>query len=111
MSKNQTITTEDGVTIKPGVVAYNYYDMKVGSIQEGTISENGGDLWFRFVHADGSGSAILNGARICSIRYAERRGFKGAKEYLDDCREVIDGQKERRDFYRDRDYRETGGIR
>lgn len=115
MNEERIITTEDGVQIRELELAYNYYDMKLGWIMEGTIEENGGDLWFKFEHMDGSRS-ILNGARVCSYAYAKRRGFKGIAEYEDEmregAREVEEGRREREEFYRNRDYADhTGRIR
>jgi hypothetical protein len=73
MDENKTITTEDGVALKEGDRAYNYYDMKPGMIE--AIHEDG---WFRFVQA--GGNAFLNGQRVCSMEFAIRRGFKGAED-------------------------------
>ena len=70
------IRTEDGVRLTPGDRAYNYYDMQPGTI--GSVANTGDpDPWFDFNHDDGTRS-LLNGARICSLEYARRRGFKGA---------------------------------
>lgn len=78
------IITEDDIKMRQGDLAYNYYDMKPGRIaklelafqsgQEGDL-KNG--LWFEFLHDDGS-TALLNGARICSMKFALARGFRGA---------------------------------
>jgi hypothetical protein len=67
--------TEDGVTLKEGDRAYNYYDMKPGKI--GKFSGNVPDPWFDFDHDDGT-RALLNGQRICSVEFAKRRGFRDA---------------------------------
>lgn len=68
-------TTEDGVQVQIGDRVYNYYDMKAGKIVK--FAGNLPDPWFDVEHDDGSIS-VLNGARICSIEYAKKRGFKGA---------------------------------
>jgi len=67
-------TTEDGVTVREGDRAYNYYDMKPGVIgkQDGSFPK-----WFEFNHDDGT-TTNLNGQRICTIEYARQRGFKDA---------------------------------
>ena len=70
-----TYTTEDGVELKTGDRAYNYYDMKPGRI--GRDAGSLPDPWFDFDHDDGTVS-MLNGQRICSLEYAVRRGFKNA---------------------------------
>lgn len=73
------VRTEDGVRLQVGDRAYNYYDMKpgtIGRIDPGTATDASGD-WFDFHHDDGSRS-ILNGSRICTIEYARRRQFKDA---------------------------------
>jgi hypothetical protein len=64
------IRTEDGVEVAPGDRAYNYYDRKAGRI-DWVSSENG---WFDFFHDDGT-SAYLNGERICSLAFAQRKGW------------------------------------
>lgn len=69
-----TIKAECGAIIREGDRAYNYYEMKPGAIVAGSVDEA---EWFRFRHDDGS-FALLNGARICSMTYARRRGFPGA---------------------------------
>jgi len=78
------IKTEDGVMLEPGDRAFNYYDMKLGYIHPtremtdytaaGHETNPNQDLWFDFMHDEG-GVAILNGQRICSIRFAERKGW------------------------------------
>lgn len=80
------VTTEDGVVVEQGDRVYNYYDMKPGVIEridsprdaDGPLDPNQ-DIWFYFRHDDGS-TSILNGQRICSIRFAERRGFPFPKK-------------------------------
>jgi hypothetical protein len=72
----QQYRTEDGVIVQVGDRIYDYYSMKPG-----VIVRHAGDMpdpWFDVRHDDG-GLAVLNGQRICSIAYAKRRGFKGAK--------------------------------
>jgi hypothetical protein len=65
--------TEDGATVHTGDKVYNYYDMEPGTIGRPA----GQDGWFYF-HADGKGTNILNGPRICTMAFAKRRGFRGA---------------------------------
>jgi hypothetical protein len=72
MDETKTITTEDGVTLKEGDRAYNYYGMKPGMIEQ--IHPDG---WFRFTQK--GGPEFLNGQRICSMEFAVRRGFPGAE--------------------------------
>jgi len=67
-----TYRTEDGVEVKVGDRAYDYYSMKPGTIER--HAGNLPDPWFDFRHDDGT-LTVLNGQRICSMRYAERRGF------------------------------------
>lgn len=67
--------TEDGVTLKTGDRAYDYYNMKPGTIGKDAGSHP--DPWFDFNHDDGT-VCLLNGQRICTIEYAKRRGFKDA---------------------------------
>jgi hypothetical protein len=67
--------TEDGVRLVEGNRAYNYYSMKPGKI--GRFAGNMPDPWFDFEHDDGTIS-VLNGQRICTIEYAQSRGFKDA---------------------------------
>lgn len=71
-----SITTEDGVVVHEGDRVYNYYDMKPGVIVPNSITM-APDAWFDVQHDDGT-RTLLNGARICSIEYARKRGFKGA---------------------------------
>jgi hypothetical protein len=72
-----TIRTEDGVTLAVGDRAYNYYDMKPGTIGRISSHVSDPDPWFDFDHDDGTHS-LLNGSRICTTAYAVRRGFKNA---------------------------------
>jgi hypothetical protein len=101
------ITLEDGTNASPGDVVYDYYDMQVVRLpSEGIwydrlirdIAEAGnGSTTEVWVHLetwrpvrDGNegemefcqGGAYLNGTRMCSLNYAIRRKFRGAKEYL-----------------------------
>jgi len=83
----QSIITEDGVTVHEGDHVYNYYDMWPGHIVAGTVSENGRkegealnlrrDLWFDVKRSNGGGTSLLNGERICSIPFAQRKGWPG----------------------------------
>jgi hypothetical protein len=79
MSEPVTITTEDGVTLKEGDHAYDYYSMAPGVI--GPISNfwsDPPDPWFDFIH-DGTGKRVLlNGQRICSDAFAKGRKFRDA---------------------------------
>jgi len=68
-----TYRTEDGVELRTGEAAYDYYSMKPGRIGRGC-----GSGWFDFEHDDGT-VTLLNGQRICSMAYAVRRGFKNAE--------------------------------
>lgn len=85
----QTITTEDNVLLVEGDRAFNYYDMRAGYIgkindraqpdpkkgqNSSTPIEAWSNYWFEFHHDDGS-RTLLDGSRICSIRYASRRGW------------------------------------
>jgi hypothetical protein len=67
-----TYKTECGATVQTGDRVYNYYDM-----QPGRILNDEHDGWFRFAPDDGGQYSLLNGARICTIQYAQRRGFRG----------------------------------
>lgn len=67
-----TYQTEDGVEVRAGDRAYNYYDM-----QPGVIGRDNGNGWFDFQQDDGR-IKTLNGERVCSLEYAKRRGFPGA---------------------------------
>jgi hypothetical protein len=66
--------TEDGVELKTGDDAYDYYSMKPGKIGR---DSGGGSGWFEFNHFDGT-TVLLNGQRICSVEFARERGFKDA---------------------------------
>lgn len=74
---NPTITTEDGAVLSVGDRAYNYYDMKPGTIGNLDTWRNMPDTWFDFNHDDGT-TSLLNGSRICSTVFAQRRNFKDA---------------------------------
>jgi hypothetical protein len=70
------ITSDDGQKLEAGDRAYNYYDMKVGTIGPERTWKDLPDVWVEFIHADGS-TATLNGQRICSIAHAKRMGWPG----------------------------------
>jgi hypothetical protein len=63
------IRTEDGVEVAMGDRVYNYYDRKPG-----VITSHAHDGWFDVKHDDGT-FALLDGSRICSIAFAERKGW------------------------------------
>lgn len=75
-------TTEDGGTVHTGDLVYDYYSMEPVIIGEDT----GDGEWFDTLrpgsvdesHPRGvrSTSGMLNGARICTLSFAVRRGFK-----------------------------------
>lgn len=79
-----TYETEDGVTVRTGDLVYDYYSMEPVIIGEPA----GSDGWFDTVrpgsvddsHPRGvrSRSGMLNGARICTMAFAKRRGFPDA---------------------------------
>jgi hypothetical protein len=69
------IRTEDGVTLEAGDRAYNYYDRKSGRI----MNEPGDEGWFDFQEVDGT-IRSLNGERICSLEYAQSRGWLGPED-------------------------------
>ena len=62
--------TEDGVNFKTGDKVFNYYDMEIGTV--GEIEEDG---WFNFIHDDGLRDSYLNGERICTIQFAQTKGW------------------------------------
>ena len=76
--------TEDGATVHEGDLVYDYYSMEPVIIGEPSGSEG----WFDTLRpgsVDGahprgvrSTAGMLNGARICTMAFAKRRGFKGA---------------------------------
>lgn len=66
--------TEDGVELKTGDRAYDYYNMKPGKIGSPSNTDSS---WFYFMHDDGT-DEILNGQRICSVEFAKQQGFKDA---------------------------------
>ena len=83
------IITSDGVSLNEGAAAFNYYDMKAGTIgkidqwaqpdtmagqNSATPMSEWSNYWFDFHHADGS-CASLDGSRICSVEFAERKGW------------------------------------
>jgi hypothetical protein len=69
-----SITTSDGFTLTTGDRAFNYYDHEAGTIGEIDQRPDGGSHWFDFKQDNGCGKS-LNGERICSVEYAERRGW------------------------------------
>lgn len=73
---DMTIRTEDGVVVQPGDRVYDYYSMKPGVIQPGSLIL-APDVWFDVTHDDGTRN-VLNGQRICTMEFARRRGFKDA---------------------------------
>jgi hypothetical protein len=76
MSKSDVIRTEDGVVVRPGDRIYDYYSMKPGIIEPGSIT-HAPDVWFDVTHDDGT-RTILNGQRICTIAWAKAQGWPGA---------------------------------
>lgn len=64
------ICLEDGTRRKPGDLAFNYYDMKPGTIGDDVDPEG----WFTFRHTDGT-TALLNGERVCSLATAIEKGW------------------------------------
>ena len=68
------ITTEDGVDLVEGDRAFNYYDMQPGTIGRLDPYTQQGDQWFDFDHDDGT-CAYLNGSRICTLEFAQRKGW------------------------------------
>lgn len=69
----RTTTASDGTTLTAGDKAFNYYDMKPGTV--GAIDFDG---WFRFTHDDGT-SATLNGERVCSLATAAAEPWNGRR--------------------------------
>lgn len=63
------VTTEDGAIMLVGARAFNYYDRKPGKI---TMLD--ADGWFDFEHDDGTVKS-LNGERICTLAFAQRKGW------------------------------------
>ena len=55
----EMIRTEDGCFLSPGERAFNYYDLKWGTIGDDMDSSG----WFSFFHDDGT-RCTLNGERI-----------------------------------------------
>ena len=68
------ILSEDGHTFEAGDEAYDYYSMKPGKIGDETTFNYAPDLWFTFIHTDGT-QTTLNGQRICSLAHARRMGW------------------------------------
>jgi hypothetical protein len=65
-----TIVLEDGTTAAIGDRVFNYYDRYPVHIV--TIDDEG---WCDTTTDDGSRGPLLNGARMCSITFAERKGW------------------------------------
>lgn len=68
--------TEDGKRVETGDLVYDYYSME--PVRIGADTRDG---WFEVHTPDGCSpgkSGILNGARICTMKYARTRGFPGA---------------------------------
>jgi hypothetical protein len=57
-----TIITEDNYEVHEGDTVFNYYDLKWGTIRQGSTDNQG---WFTLDHTDGT-STLLNGERICT---------------------------------------------
>lgn len=85
----RTIRTQDGVTLRQGDRAFNYYDHKWGRIgriddwaqpdtmagqNSSTPIDEWTNYWFTFEHDDDT-NVSLDGSRICSAAYATRRGW------------------------------------
>lgn len=83
------IQTADDHFLFEGAKAYNYYDMKPGTIgkidnrpqpdtmkgqNSNTPIEEWNNYWFEFNHDDGT-TCSLDGSRICSLEYATRKGW------------------------------------
>lgn len=82
----RTIRTEDGVEVKEGDEVYGFHSqMEIGTIRPGSMgSEPREDAyhapdmqgsvmpWFTVDFRNGK-SELLNGQRVCSLAYAERR--------------------------------------
>lgn len=84
-----SIRTQDGVQLKAGDRAFNYYDHKPGVIvrideraQPDTMAGQDSSTpvaewsnhWFEFRHDDGT-SCSLDGSRVCSEAMARRKGW------------------------------------
>lgn len=91
-STTTTITTADKIELHSGDRAFNFYDMKAGTIgrinayaqpdtmagqSSATPQAEWSNHWFDFRHdIDAGGSTTsLDGSRICSIAHAIRRGW------------------------------------
>lgn len=83
------ITTADNMLIETGNRAFNYYDMKPGTIGEidsypqpntmagqdsSTPMNEWDNYWFKFINDDG-GTTILDGSRICTMDFAHTKGW------------------------------------
>ena len=64
------IRTEDGHTVAHGDRVFDYYSMAAGVIAEPPDAEG----WFTVRHDRGT-TALLNGERICTIAFAQRKGW------------------------------------
>lgn len=69
--------TEDGVAVKEGDRAYDYYSMQPGVVGKDAGGTGPNIGWFDFYHDNGN-VELLNGQRICSMAYARKRGFPKA---------------------------------
>ena len=69
----KSFITEDGIEVFPGDTCFNYYDLKIGSIEQDRQFDPE-DGWFTFKHEDGT-KAVLDGSRICSIKFARSKGW------------------------------------
>ena len=69
-NKDPDLYLECGTPANVGDKAFNYYDFKVGTI--GNIIRHDG--WFDFKHDDGT-SALLNNERVCSLLFANKKGW------------------------------------
>jgi hypothetical protein len=82
MSYKSQYVTEDKITVYEGDMVYDYYGM-VPVI----IGLACGAGWFNTESVEKPGfrskSGMLNGARICSIEFAAKRDFPGAKNALE----------------------------
>lgn len=87
--KIHPIITADGVEVTEGDRAFNFYDMKAGTIghidiwpqpdtmkgqDSSTPREEWTNHWFNFLHDDGTRTS-LDGSRICTLAHATRKGW------------------------------------
>jgi hypothetical protein len=76
-------TTEDGVTVRTGDVVYDYYSMEVVRIGRDCGRSDG---WFEVEVPQGgkrASAGVLNGQRICTMPFARRRDFPGARDFTE----------------------------